>query len=145
MSVPVRFRVSPIPVREGSCHYNWLSTFSPGLVLKGPTGATFFPLQFFNHTFGNSFVSFPPVSVLILEIMTASFCSCCPGDFHCKVLSFQGLLSFFVSNFVLNPFSDPCHLRLQAGLFTEAMYFDHFPHLRSSSSCLRTSRKVSIQ
>jgi len=88
----VRFRVSPIPVSEGSCHHNRLSTFSPGVVFEGATSATFFPLLFFNHIFGNPFVSFLLVSMLILGIITGSFCSCCPRSFPSRAI----ILSRFV-------------------------------------------------
>ena len=80
-----------------------------------------------------------------LELLLFRFAVVVREDFHQEVLSFRGLFSFFFSNFVLNPFSDPSRLRFGAGLCGVDMDFDSFPRSRSSSSCLPTSRKVSIQ
>jgi len=82
----VRFRVSPIPVSDGSCHHNRLATFSPGVVFEGAMSATFFPLLFFNHLFSDPFMSFLPVGMVILGIITGSFCSCCLRSFPSRAI-----------------------------------------------------------
>jgi len=93
-----------IPVGEGSCYYNWLSTFSPGVVVEGATSASFFPLSFFNYLFGNSFMSFLPVGMLILRIITVSFRSCCPWRFPSGGIILPTFVIFLFLEFCVESF-----------------------------------------
>jgi len=101
----MRFRVSPIPVGESSCYYNWLSTCSAGVVVALATDTVFFPRAFLNPVVSNSFLSFLPVSVLILGIITGSFRSCCQWRFPSRGIILSGLvLILFVEFRIESPF-----------------------------------------
>ena len=60
------FRVSPIFVCEGCGNQDWLTAFSPGVVVHAATGAAFLPFSFFNHIVLDSIVCLVPIGMHVL-------------------------------------------------------------------------------
>ena len=61
------FRVSPIFVCEGCGNQNWLTAFSPGVVVHAATGAAFLLFSFFNHIVFDSIVCLFPIGMFVLR------------------------------------------------------------------------------
>jgi len=93
----MRFGVSSIHISEGSCNYDRLSIFSSGGVPDGATCTSFFPVLFFNPNCSDSCMSFLPVGIFVLGIVSISFCSCS----RCVFPSCGIFLSLFVPILVL--------------------------------------------
>ena len=61
------FRVSPIFVCEDCGNQDWLTAFSPGVVVHVATSAAFLLFSFFNHIVLDSIMCLFPIGMLVLR------------------------------------------------------------------------------
>jgi len=60
------FRVATIFVSEGCCDQDYVTAFSPGVVVHATTGAAILLLSCFNHMVLDSIVCLFPIGMLVL-------------------------------------------------------------------------------
>jgi len=140
------FRVSRIFVCEGCGNQDWLTALSPGVVVHAATGVAFLLCSFFTHLVLNSIVCLFPIGMVVLcSIRINFFVVLFRGVFHWDD-PFLALLSDpFFSYFVLKPLSDSSRFPLGGSACGVLRDLVNFPFSSSSSSCLPTFPKISIQ
>jgi len=139
------FRVSPIFVCDGCGNQDWLTAFSPGVVVHAATGAAFLLFSFFNHIVLDSILCFFPIGMLVHpNSIVFIFGSVFSRSFPSR----RSLSSFIVrspfSYLVLKPLSGSSRFRLGPGACGFVRDFVNFSLSRGSSSCLPTFLKIFI-
>jgi len=141
------FRVSPIFVCEGCGNHNWLTAFSPGVVVHAATSAAFLLFSFVNHIVFDSVLCFFPISMFVLRNSIVSIsCRGISRGFPSgwSLSSFIVQSPFFIFGMILQRLSGSSRFRLGGGACGVVRDFVNFPLSRSSSSCLPTFLKISI-